>query len=412
MTQLDIALDALADTLKSARQIVFLLAGFSIGAIYLVVLSGGALKQELAQLQSEAESLKATIARGKQTLDPLRIFYEGPVEADRLNFSSFIYALEVTEFELALALARVEPGKLAGSDRAFLEYQSDLIRSNVFELRSIVGGLIAQKKSRVPFDNLPIADIRDLDYHKGKDSWGLYNDFSALRYALQTPESYGFQKSTADIVGLETRFQHYQKQNVRSKSERTKPDKAGHTPAVTAYLEELSTGGYRSVADVYSKLSGVEKKIEEKRKQSESSLKLPFLEQPIDASTLGWIVPLTASVGMLFCIFYVNRARELYRFSSALDLNMTRTKLMYPWIFLRQREATWFSQVVGYGLQCALLGSPVLASLLFLWFVQRSSVGALFAAIAADLTLILSATIVANTITRFVSEAYGEYQAA
>ena len=404
MKQLDVALDNLAETLKSARQIIFALAGFSVAAIYLVVLSGGALKQEISQLESEAQSLKEMIARGNLTLGSLRVFYEDPVEADSLNFASFIYALEVTEFELGLALARVNSAALPQHDRAFLEFQSDLVRSNVYELRSVVGGLITQKKTRIPFDSLPIADIRDLDYHKGKDAWGLYNDFSALRYALQNPESYGFQKSTANIVGLENRFKHYRREGEKNQAKRTKPASAGHTPAVTAYLAEMSTAGYRSIADVHSKLAAVEKRAEEKRKQSESSLKLPFLDQPIDVSTLGWVVPVTAAVALLFCLFYVNRARELYRFARSLDANATRAKLMYPWVFLWQAEQTRLSQTVAVVLQFALIGSPVVASLLFLALVQRSSTGALASSILADLCLSAIVVVVAFVLASFRDE--------
>ena len=43
MKQIDIALTNLAATLNSARQIAFILAGFSVTAIYLVILSGGGL---------------------------------------------------------------------------------------------------------------------------------------------------------------------------------------------------------------------------------------------------------------------------------------------------------------------------------------------------------------------------------
>jgi hypothetical protein len=91
MKQLDIALDILSDTLKSARQIAFAIAGFSVAAIYLVVLSGGALRQELAILESEAGVLKDLLDRGTRALGDLRTYYEGPIEADSLNFASFIY---------------------------------------------------------------------------------------------------------------------------------------------------------------------------------------------------------------------------------------------------------------------------------------------------------------------------------
>lgn len=155
MKQLDLALENLSDTLKSARQIMFILAGFSLGAIYLVVLSGSAIRQELSQLDSQAQSLSKILERGNKTLEPLRAFYEGPVEADSLNFASFIYALDITKFELEVALARVEVAKLPPKDRAFLQFEADLIQSNVQELRSAVGGLITQKNNRVPFESLP-----------------------------------------------------------------------------------------------------------------------------------------------------------------------------------------------------------------------------------------------------------------
>jgi hypothetical protein len=391
MKQLDIALDILSDTLKSARQIAFAIAGFSVAAIYLVVLSGGALRQELAILESEAGVLKDLLDRGTRALGDLRTYYEGPVEADSLNFASFIYALEVTEFELGLALARVDASKWTQKDNAFLAFHSDLLRANVYELRAVLGGLIAQKKNRIPFDGLPVADIRDLDYHKGKDAWGLYNEFTSLRAALQTPDAYGFQASTAHLVTLESRFKHYQQLAASSQTPRTKPAKAGHTPAVSSYLGDLASAGNRSLSDAHSKMAALEKRIEEKRKQSANSLKLPFLEQPIDASTLAWVVPITTAIGMLFSVYYLNHARALHQFCVMLDPNATRAKLMYPWVFLYQPEQSNFSQSVGIGLQFAVIGSPILASLLFLWLVLGSSGLALAAATAANLLVAASA---------------------
>ena len=401
MKQLDIALDILSDTLKSARQIAFAIAGFSVAAIYLVVLSGGALRQELALLEAEAKTLKDLLDRGVRTLGDLRTYYEGPVEAESLNFASFIYALEVTEFELGLALARVDRSKWSQKDNAFLDFQSDLLRANVYELRAVLGGLITQKKNRLPFDGLPIADIRDLDYHKGKDAWGLYYEFTSLRAALQTPDAYGYQTSTAHLVMLEARFKHYQQEAAKSQTRRTMPAKPGHTPGVSSYLGDLASAGNRSLADVHSKVASLEKRIEEKSKQSQNSLKLPFLEQPIDASTLAWVVPITTAMRMLFSVYYLNRARELHQFCIILDPNTTRAKLMYPWIFLWQPEQDRFSQHLGACLQFAVIGSPILASLLFLWFVLRSSGFAIVAAGAANLLVAAAAAAVVRELWLF-----------
>lgn len=249
-----------------------------------------------------------------------------------------------------------------------------------------------------------IADIRDLDYHKGKDAWGLYNDFSAMRYALQTPDSYGFQTSTADITVLEERFKHYQEEGARSQSPDVRPEKAGHTPAVVAFLDEISVAGYRSVDDLRLDLADVRKKIEEKTKQGENSLKLPFLEQPIDASTLGWVVPITAAAGLLFCVFYLNRSRELFRFAVRLDAESTLAKLMYPWVFLWQPEQNRLSRIVGSVLQFATLGSPILASTLFLLFARRASTTAFVAAASANLLLAACAASVVYELVGFRRE--------
>jgi hypothetical protein len=403
MTPAEITLDNLTDTLKSARQIAFLLAGFSIAAIYLVVLSGGALKQELVQLEAEKQSLSQLLDRGNEALGALRDFYEGPVEADRLNFSSFVYALDVTDFELQIALSRVQWDTLPQKDRSFLEFEADLLRSNVFEVRAVVGGLVKQKQDRLPFDTLSVADIRDLDYHKGKDAWGLYDEFASLRYALQTPGSYGFQASTAGIIGLEERFKHYQKISADSRSDNTKPAKAGHTPEVDGYLDELSSAGYRSISDVRAKLAEVTRTIEQKRNQSETSLKLPFIDQPIDASTLGWVVPLTAAVGMLFCLFYINRAQELCRYAFGLDPDATRATLMYPWIFLWQPEQSRVFRTLAYGLQITIIAAPLGASSLLFWFIARSQ-STLAAAFLAQSLLMIGSAAVAVSLGKFRSD--------
>ena len=136
---------------------------------------------------------------------------------------------------------------------------------------------------------------------------------------------------------------------------------------VANYLESLSKAGNRSVADVNAKIAAVEKKIDEKNKHFAESLKVPFVDQPIDASTLAWVVPLTAAIGILFCVFYLTRARELYHFSLRLDAEATGAQLMYPWVFLLPRELDTISLYIGRALQLALIGAPIIASGLFLW---------------------------------------------
>jgi hypothetical protein len=277
-----------------------------------------------------------------------------------------------------------------------LDARLSTLRRSSFEVFQNLKQLLKRKQDQTRFEDLTVGDIRDLASDPGMEVWRISGDMKAIIAALDQLKR---EKASAERPTLEALLR-------KLPGPVAFPIKAevsgAPSTAVTAYLARLSQAGNHSLGELESKVAAIDKAIDEKKKHLDASLKLPFLDQPIDASTLGWVVPVTAAIGVLFCVFYLTRARELYFFSVNLDAEATRAQLMYPWVFLLPPEQDTLSLYIGRTLQLALVGAPILASALFLWPALHSDSALTTAvAIAANVLVALSAAVFVYELTCF-----------
>jgi hypothetical protein len=386
MKQHEFWLQHLLSCLDTARTLIFALAAFSLAAIYIAVFSSAAQRADLVVLQDERARVAEILRDGEPALAKTRNFYEGPAEAEQLNFASLIYALEITQHHLQQTL-RANAGKVRSrADVAFLEFQAALIEDNAFELGAIIGGLVQQKKSRVPFEALPASDLLDLDYHKGKDAWHLYYDWSSLRYALYTEASYGYRKLPDGLDSLEKRFRFHASESQKSRQSSTRPPKAGRDPAVTGFVQRMTDNGFRSLGEVRARITALDTKIREQEKSISGSLKLPFVDQSVDVDYLVWLVPLTVLISLLFTMFYALKARELCDWLIAVKSELGLGARSFPWVFLDRSKAGDRSSLLARLLRVVLIALPLGVSVLL--FVSSSSAPVYARAAGAVLTLI------------------------
>lgn len=379
MKQLDIALANLADTLKSARQIAFMLAGFSMAAIYLVVLSGGALRQEISRLERERDEHVKLLGDGAVPLAPLRAYYDGPVDDNSRNFASLLQGLDRANFEIGEVQRVAGKTKLTDSELSMVESRMGQLRRGFFELSLAVDPLKRRKREQARFEDLTLGELRDLETRMDAD----------VRVRIFLAEAKSLSKFLAARQGPRVAGpadpEREPVEAFPARADLPSP------VATSAYLARLSAAGQRSLADLQSKVSAADTAINEKKKHLDESLKIPFVDQPIDAATLAWVVPITAAIGILFCVFYLARARELHQLSRGLDANATHVQLMYPWVFLLPPEQDKITLCIGRLLQLALIGAPILASMLFLWPALHSrSFSTIAAAAAANVLVALA----------------------
>jgi hypothetical protein len=352
-------LQQLVVCLESARTIVFALAAFSVAAVYISAFSSAAQRAELLGQQAERARLADLLKRADAAFSRIRAFYEGPVEADLLNFSSLIYTLEVTDHHLRRTLQDNVRAGLTPKDLAFLDFEAALIQDNVFELGSVIGGLIKQKKERVPFDSLSTSDLLDLDYHKGKDAWNLYYEWSSLRYALYTEASYGYRKLPAEVISLEQRFRYHQSEAQKSRQSSTRPPKAGRDPEVAAFIQTMVGTGFGSVGELRARLIALDNKIREQERAIGGSLKLPFIDQSVEVDYLIWLVPLTVLISMAFALFYVQRARNICLWLDKANSDLKASAQAFPWVFLEPADAGRSAAVLSRSLKVTLIALPL-----------------------------------------------------
>ena len=362
MDKLDFQSNAATESISSAKKILFGLCAFSIVAIYIAIFSAYNIQEEIFSLRMEKEKLSALQNEGKSSLAEIRGFYEGPAEADKINFSSFIYALDITRHNLDNTVKQAEIDTLSIEDKSFFLYQSDLIDSNSFELYSIMKGLIDQKQKRIGFDQLTIPDLLDLDYHKGKGAWDLYYEWSSLRYALYTAKSYGYKKLPESVKSLEQRYMYFLEQSMKTRSSNTLPKKKGRDPNVTEYLEKLSNNGFHSIGDLSRKLIHLGIDIEKEVQQSENVLKLPFVDQNVGFDSLVWVIPLTILSALLFVYFYLLKAKQaLSEITKDIGDSSYITRL-YVWAALPQLKHDYRLFYVATLLRGVIFGLPLFIS--------------------------------------------------
>ncbi len=362
MNKAEFLSNAVNTCISSARKILFGLSAFSVAAIYVAIISAYSLQEEISILKSERVQFEKLQIEGKSVLREIRKFYEGPAEANQINFSSFIYALEITRYSLDKTLSQVDKSLLSDSDIAFLDFQSRLIDSNAFELYSIMKGLIDQKQRRISFEQLSIPDLLDLDYHKGKGAWDLYYEWSSLRYSLYTPKSYGYRKLPADIRTLEQRYNYFLKESSKSRSVNTIPKKAGRDKRVTDYLAKVSSNGFRRFGELQSKNIKLDLEIEKKNKESEGMLKLPFVDQKIDFNSFIWIVPLTILCALLFSYFYLLKAKQILEVIDQEEGDSSYIPKLYAWVVLPQEKSNYHIFYSALILKILILGLPLFVS--------------------------------------------------
>ena len=266
-------------------------------------------------------------------------------------------------------------------------------------MRSTIDLLVADRKGRVSFEDLKISELRELAHHMRKEPWVLLRDALALKAAV----------AMGDGENLSERLTNLQSQiEVEVKPI---PINESEVRNQIGYLAALTSSGYRSLYEARTRIAALDTKIEEKEKQRSNSIKIPFMDQPIDASTLAWVIPTTLAIGTLFCVFYVMRARELYGFSARIDRSAARAKLMYPWIYLSLPEQNTFSRYVARFLQIAIIGAPIVASLVFLLrAISSSSTVSLMFIFIANLLAITCAAAFMYELAAFRSELGHEHE--
>jgi hypothetical protein len=359
-------LEDLISCLETARTIVYALAAFSLGAIYISVFSTASQRAELSAVRAELIRVHTVLATSDKVLANIRLFYEGPVEAERLNFASLIYALDVVQHHLQNTLNSVDRKALKPADIAFLEFQADLIRNNAFELTAIVGGLIKQKTERIPFESLSISDLLDLDYHKGKDAWNLYYEWSSLRYALYNERSYGYVLLPKGLDSLEKRYRYYLEEAQKTRRSSTRPVKTVRDSRVTTFVNEMLADGFRSVGEIRAHRVALEKKILTQETSLNSSLKLPFIDQTVGVDSLAWLVPLTVLISIAFALFYIESAYLIWQQLLSVNSDLRFGIQSFPWVFLKLEPANPSIHLLSTILGIMLLVLPIGVSLVLL----------------------------------------------
>lgn len=391
MTKIEYLTNTVDLCFSAARRIAFGLAAFSLAAIYVSIFSAYNLQDELLTLEKERTKVQKLINEGATALNEIRSFYEGPAEDDDLNFSSFIYALQITEHHLNNTLKKIDKSKMSAKDIAFLEYQSDLIGNNAYELSSGMQSLIKQKQNRVSFLDLTIPDLLDLDYHKGKGAWSLYNEWSSLRYALYTPESYGYSNLPSDLDSLEKRYRHFISKRNNQKIVNSRSRKAGRNEEVVRYLNKLSGQGFFSFGDAERKKLDLDSRIEKNKNEIEGMVKLPFIDQAIDVVSLVWIVPMTIVAALLFILFYILKAKQILGFIEIEDPEWVSPSSLFAWIAIPQVGEHRLLWLVGAALKSLVFGLPILVALALV--LNASTLSSIQSIIGASITVLSVVTI-------------------
>lgn len=393
MEKADYLLGSIDSCLSAAKKITFGLAAFLLTAVYVVVFSIYSHQDELAILLERQSEIQELLDESIYTLNDIKSYYEGPAEAKQLNFSSFIYALDITEHHLGITLNSARQKTRTPADQAFLDFYGNLIKENVYELRSIMGGLIEQKRKRIPFNQLPISDLLDLDYHKGKDAWQLYYEGSSLRYALYTPDSYGYKKLPDNLDTLEKKYYYYIQDAEKSRRNRTIPKNAGRTESVEKYLDKVAQHNFRSIGQISEELNRLDSMVNEKKKEAIGTVEVPFIDQNINVDSLVWLVPMTISTALLFLLFYILKAKQNILQLNSLDGGGSTIIKSFPWVILPQESRGKTLSMLANLLKYLLLGLPVIVAIVLIanspsLLSVQSIVGIIFSLISG-ITIIL-----------------------
>lgn len=107
MTEVERYVEHYRSCISTTRRISFALAAFSVVAIYIGVIGNAAQRREIAALEDQRNTLADDLAGFGSVLTEVRGFYEGPAEAESLNFASQIFALNNTR-EFVAEMRRTE----------------------------------------------------------------------------------------------------------------------------------------------------------------------------------------------------------------------------------------------------------------------------------------------------------------
>ncbi len=93
------------------------LVAFAVASLYVGVLSSYTRRAQIERLTQNRSRLATVLSDGAAALADIRAFYDGSAEADQVNFSSLIYALDITEHHLRLTMSHQAVVSMSSSDR-------------------------------------------------------------------------------------------------------------------------------------------------------------------------------------------------------------------------------------------------------------------------------------------------------
>ena len=204
--------------------------------------------------------------------------------------------LDSVGFEIGEAPKIASTLGLKKGDVDFLYDQLSILRRSYFEVFQNLRQLQKRKQDQTRFEDLTVGELRELTSYPGKEVWRISSKMEAIMNVLDQLKRV---RASTELLSLKTLLERI------SGPAPMKPEISGLSIAGdTAYLTRLSQAGNHSLGELEGKVAAIDRTLDEKQKHLDASLKLPFLDQPIDASTLGWVVPVTAAIGVLFCVFY------------------------------------------------------------------------------------------------------------
>lgn len=349
----------LDNNIESAKKIILALSVLSLSVLYILLFGNITLKNDLITLKNERNSLRVLKTKSDTILSEIRNFYNGSTNDKKYNFTSYIYAVDISEFELNTILSSVELYNLKPEDKEYLILTSNLLKNNIYELKTVLKGLIDEKNKRIPFDELPLFDLKDLDYHKEKDAWRIQRSVYYLGQALFNQKL----KSKAFLTQTKTLKDTYdfliEKYNKQNKSPQTIPLAAGRNKKVTAFLKILNEKGFRTINELKNEIFKTNERIDEIQKEIDVAIKMPVINLSIRQTSLSWIISLFNVIILMFLIFYIGKINSLLKDTKNIE-HIKDELISYPWIFVNDKKLSKYTQNIRLFLKYSLLILPLL----------------------------------------------------
>ena len=119
--------EILEKAIESAKKTWLSLSVLTIASFYIIVFGNLSEKESLRNRNEQREQLTLLRTKCDSVFKELSDFYEGPAEDEKLNFSSFIYALEISDFQLnSIGTKPIKRWKWCKSYDFLLERKQDL----------------------------------------------------------------------------------------------------------------------------------------------------------------------------------------------------------------------------------------------------------------------------------------------